>query len=191
MPDLTEIASSIRNTRTPFREVENKIPSDPGLYGIFLDSSAGVNLTSIANHPLDQPAYVGKAKKGLKRRHLGEHFATGKTGSSTVRRSFAALLRPDLDLHPIRRGNTGKDQDFVSYKLDRVSDELLSAWMTSHLEIGWWAFTGQVDQLKRLEHSLIAHFQPPLNLQHSSHPAAAPVKSLRAECADLARKTAA
>ena len=175
------------DTRTPYRELENKIPADPGLYGVFVDSSAGLGGTAIANHPLDQPIYVGKSQRGLEKRHLDEHFVVGRTGSSTVRRSFAALLRTDFRLNPIRRGITGKDQDFVSYKLDRASEERLNEWMTSHLEIGWWAFTGPFSQLKQQEVALIDHFQPPLNLQHSSHPSVAEVKSLRALCADLAR----
>ena len=175
------------DTRTPYRELENKIPADPGLYAVFVDSSAKLRETTIANHPLDYPIYVGKSQVGLQVRHLEEHFAAGRTGSSTVRRSFAALLRTALDLNPIRRGSTGRDQDFVSYKLDQASEERLSGWMTSHLEIGWRAFTGPANQLKRQEVALIGHFQPPLNLQHSSHPAVAEVKSLRAQRATLAR----
>ena len=190
MPDTNEIADAIMATRTPYWELQNRIPAEPGLYSVFVDFSAELRETTIANHPSDHPIYVGKSQVGLQVRHLEEHFAAGRTGSSTVRRSFAALLRTALGLNPIRRGSTGRDQDFVSYKLDEASEERLNGWMTSHLVIGWWVFTGPVNQLKQQEVALIGHFQPPLNLQQSSHPVVSKVKSLRAQCATLARTAA-
>ncbi|MDN5790239.1 MAG: hypothetical protein L0H25_05130 [Micrococcales bacterium] len=51
----------------------------------------------------DQPLYVGKAERTLHGRDVRTHFAAGKTGSSTVRRTLAALLAGELALGPIPR----------------------------------------------------------------------------------------
>ena len=81
------------------REAPQHVASVPGLYAIHaapvtweelgLASSAGV------------PLYVGKSEGSLVTRELEGHFASNpqkpaRTGNSTVRRSFASLLRTPL-----------------------------------------------------------------------------------------------
>ncbi|MBY9074229.1 hypothetical protein K1X13_05275 [Nocardioides sp. WL0053] len=50
-----------------------------------------------------QPLYVGEAERSLNGRDVGTHNAAGKTGSSTVRRSLAALLVNELALVAVPR----------------------------------------------------------------------------------------
>src|SRR5205823_4167655 len=52
----------------------------------------------LATTPGDTPLYVGKAEDSLVQRDLQTLFGDGRTGSSTVMRSFAALLRQSLSL---------------------------------------------------------------------------------------------
>jgi hypothetical protein len=66
-------------------------PRRPGLYAFYGDNRAWAEL-ALTPAFQDQPLYVGKAERSLNGRDVGTHFATGKTGSSTVRRSLAALL---------------------------------------------------------------------------------------------------
>ncbi|WP_353067759.1 GIY-YIG nuclease family protein [Curtobacterium caseinilyticum] len=63
------------------------------------------------------PLYIGKAKRTLRGREINIHFDAGsgtasKTGSSTVRRSFAALLAATLDLRGVPR-NTQRPSQFA------------------------------------------------------------------------------
>lgn len=54
--------------------------------------------------------YVGKAEKSLNGRDVGTHSSLpGKTGSSTVRRSLAALLVHRVDLEPEPRNPAKPD----------------------------------------------------------------------------------
>lgn len=55
-----------------------------------------------------------------------------KTGSSTLRRSFAALLAPSLGFRAIPR-NVEKPGHFPNYALRSDDDLRLTAWMRKHL----------------------------------------------------------
>ncbi|HHW4605618.1 TPA: GIY-YIG nuclease family protein, partial [Campylobacter coli] len=47
--------------------------------------------------------YIGKAERRLAERDVAQHFGTGKTSRSTVRRTFAALLEHSVLLWPVPR----------------------------------------------------------------------------------------
>lgn len=82
------------------------VPSIAGLYAVFGDEHA---IAALAIGTDTQPFYVGKAERSLVGRDLRTHFATGKTGSSTLRRTIAALLREDLDLRAVPRNLSRPD----------------------------------------------------------------------------------
>lgn len=73
-----------------------------------------------------QPLYVGKAERSLNGRDVGTHFAAGRTGSSTVRRSLAALLVNELALVAVPR-NLAKPDGSASFGLDTASEGALSS----------------------------------------------------------------
>lgn len=112
------------------------VPDRPGLYAFYGDQQAW---TELALEPAfdDQPLYVGKAERSLNGRDVRTHFATGKTGSSTVRRSLAALLANDLNLVAVPR-NLAKPDGSANFALDPASDARLSTWMESHLRLATW-----------------------------------------------------
>ena len=84
------------------------------------------------------PLYVGKAEQSLQSRDIRTHFATGRTGSSTVRRSFAALLRNSQGLRGVPR-NMERPRAPANFGLLPEGDERLTAWMQERLFLAYWA----------------------------------------------------
>lgn len=106
--------------------------------------------------------YVGKAEDSLRSRDVRTHFGDGRTGSSTVRRSFAALLRERLDLRAQPR-NPAKPERFANYGLGEAGDARLTEWMRAHLTLGVWPkVSGAV--MREVESAVLAEWQPPINL---------------------------
>ena len=149
-------------------EAVSRVPNRPGLYAIFGDERAWRDL--LLDPAPESPLYVGKAEKSLAARDVADHFsmrpnAKPTTGRSTVRRSFAALLRDKLDLTAVPR-NLDKPGHFTMYGLAEGGDERLSGWMRSRLGIAVWpAPPGMAVGLKDIELIVIGHFRPPMNLE--------------------------
>ncbi len=89
----------------------------------------------------------------------------GRTGSSTVRRSFAALLRERLGLHAQPR-DPAKPDHFDRYALSPADDAMLTGWMHEHLTIAVWASHGNPLPLAEIEKQILKAWSPPLNLTH-------------------------
>lgn len=117
---------------------------------------------------------------------LKTHFGTGKTGSSTVRRTLASLLRQKLKLNPIPRNKSDIQKGRNAFKLDDTSEKKLTAWMKSNLMVSFYPID-KIAEVQKVEHKLIQELLPVLNLE--SNPGN-PYKSLlskkRKECAEIA-----
>lgn len=148
-------------------DASTHVPPRPGLYAIYGDDEAwsDLGLDPRSEHPL----YVGKAEDSLVARELNGHFAASptrspRTGSSTVRRSFAALLRETLDLRAVPR-NLANPERFSNYSLAEGGDARLSAWMHERLSIAVWpAPTDRDWSLSDVETAIITRFTPPINI---------------------------
>ena len=144
---------------------ERKVPNRPGLYAVYGNRAVWRELR-LGHRPDGRPIYVGKAERSLVRRDLRQHFIDGMTGWSTLRRSFAALLRENLTLRGIPRDPL-RPGEFDRYGLSPVHDARLTAWMRSRLWIAVWpALPGT--QLKAIEDDLKFAFGSPLNLDNGS-----------------------
>ena len=108
--------------------------------------------------------------------------------SSTVRRSFAALLRQKLALTAQPR-NLAKPERPANFGLPLDQDEQLTRWMRSNLRIATWIHDGRLVQLRDLERQVLAQWLPPLNLIDVRTPWTAQVKAARRIMADQARAT--
>ena len=114
-------------------------------------------------------------------------FADGRTGQSTVRRSFAALLHNSLGLRGIPR-NPARPAYFANFGLSVEHDAVMTRWMIERLQIAVWAKPAVREfPLDAIESALIGQFQPPLNLQGASTPWTASVKAARQVMAAEAR----
>lgn len=158
---------ALMGARWGIAEAVAHVPRLPGLYAIYGDirAAADLGLTTDA----DRPLYVGKAEESLVSRELNGHFAAlpgsaAQTGSSTVRRSFAALLREPLKLRAVPR-NPSKPGYFANYGLADGGDDRLTEWMHQRLKLAVWPAPSRMEStLNGVETSVIRHFRPPINL---------------------------
>lgn len=170
-------------------EAEVVVPPKAGLYAIYA-YAAGWQELGLGAPPDDRPLYVGKAESSLADRDIRTHFGDGRTGSSTLRRSFAALLREQLDLHAQPR-NPAKPERFANYGLPANEDERLTAWMRANLRLAVWVPDAPDVVLASTEVALLKEWQPPLNLRDCVTPWRTALKVGRAAMAADAKQFAA
>lgn len=157
-----------------------------GLYAIYGSTQVWDQL-GLAS-PDDRPLYLGKAEAhSIRKRVLGQHFANGRTGSSTVRRSFAALLRTTLDLTAVPRNHTKPDGS-ANFALTPTGDARLSTWMIENLELAAW-LAPEPSTVKPREREMLQQWSPALNLDHCNSPWRTLVSSSRARMAAEARQS--
>jgi hypothetical protein len=115
--------------------------------------------------PDDRPLYVGKSESSFQSRDLDDHFGDGRTGRSTLRRTFAGLLSVQLQLVPIPRGRNPLDRTERAsmYALPPDGDARLTEWMHHNLTISLWPCR-VIDGLRTFENDVIAALKPPLCL---------------------------
>lgn len=172
MTHTDDALAALSGRRWSILDAPEHVPDRPGLYAIFGDDTAWEQLGLSPQG--DQLLYVGKAEDSLVSRELRGHFAINparraQTGSSTVRRSFAALLHDVLGLRGMPR-NPAKPGHFSNYGLSTAQDTLLTSWMHAHLALAVWPADGTVP-LRNVESAVIARWTPPLNLAGNPRPA--------------------
>jgi hypothetical protein len=163
-------AAAALSVAMDIREAESSVPNRPGLYAIHAEPTT---LREIGIDHIDGPLYVGKAERSLRGRDLRTHFATdpdrpARTGGSTVRRSFAALLADRLSLTPVPRDLPNPNPAYAaSFALSPDDDERLTGWMHEHLRLAVWPSAHGVSaaQLGTIESELIVFWRPPINLR--------------------------
>jgi hypothetical protein len=142
--------------------------------------------------PDERPLYVGKAERSLAVRGVAGHFGMkargvqSPTGSSTLRRSLAALLARDLAFEGVPR-NLAKPGYFSNFGLSEEDDAALSSWMNDHLTVAIWPHE-EAQQLDRIETDLLRKLLPPLNLSKITTPWTASTKAARKALATQAEE---
>lgn len=178
--DALEELAGVRHRRKDAAEL---VARRAGLYAFYGDGRAWSELQLTPAFD-GQPLYVGKAEKSLNGRDVVTHFATGKTGSSTVRRSLAALLSNELDLVPVPR-NLAKPDGSANFALEQAGDVRLSDWMEQRLFLATWVKPDGVF-LDDVETAVVRRLRPPLNLDKVGEPRER-LRSARKRMADIAR----
>ncbi|MFJ4439744.1 GIY-YIG nuclease family protein [Streptomyces sp. NPDC088923] len=163
-------------------EASDAVPHAPGLYAVYGDASACAHL---ATGTPDRPLYVGKAEHSLAARDVRTHFATGRTGSSTLRRTLAALLRDHLALHAIPR-NPARPDGSASFALEPGGDARLTEWMRARLCLAVWPGPEGVT-LNEIETAVLTRLRPPLNLSKMGPSADPRLKAARSALSAEAR----
>jgi hypothetical protein len=182
--NLAPILTALAGPGVAIPMATGRVPNKPGLYAIYGGDDVWAEL-ELGENPDGRPLYVGKAESSLRDRDLRQHFANARTGSSTLRRSFAALLRDRLDLHAMPR-NPSKPAYFATYGLPPKDDVKLTEWMSTNLSIATWAWDGTL-ALVALESQALGAWQPPLNLSGVETPWSTMLSGRRAALAAEAR----
>lgn len=180
---VDDALKELAGTRHPRADAVDQVAKRPGLYAFYGDADAWADL-ELTPAFRGQPLYVGKAERSLNGRDVGTHFATGKTGSSTVRRSLAALLADELELIPVPR-NLIKPDGSANFALDMPSDERLSTWMEQRLRLATWVKPDEAI-LDDIETAVVRKLRPPLNLDKVGEPRER-LREARKRLADIAR----
>jgi len=164
---LAEALTALCGPGLSVTELVTDQASHPGLYAFHTSASTWREL-GLGNPPDDRPLYVGKAENTLASRDIEGHFGMRKrgaqspTGSSTLRRSLAALLAPTRGYHGIPR-NPAKPGDFSNFGLSVAHDDDLSAWMCRRLHLALWPHPAPA-QLDAIETDVLRELSPPVNL---------------------------
>lgn len=167
---LAAALNGLAGARHGHRDAIRLVPKAPGLYAFYGDRQAWSDL-GLEPAFDDQPLYVGKAERSLRGRDVGTHFTAGKTGSSTVRRSLAALLVDKLRLVAVPR-NLSRPDGSANFGLDTTSEARLSQWMEQRLSLATWISSEGFVELADIETAVVRHMHPPMNLDKAGEPRA-------------------
>jgi hypothetical protein len=172
--DVDELTDSVAGARPPGSGLDS-----PGLYAMYAEPPAWKQL-GLGEPPDDRPLYVGKAEDSLVSRDLNTHFASGKTGRSSPRRSFAALLAGQLPLVAMpRRPHNPEPTKWTHYALEPEGDQQLTDWMLTHLRLAVWPCLHPLS-LPAIELAVMGEWRPPLNLTGVQQPWKQQVRDARA-----------
>ena len=184
------VIAGLKNDARPYRE-SRSYAGKSGIYALFFNGNI-FPLKDFAPGN-DDLVYLGKSESTQVARDERTHFTTGKTGSSTLRRSLGALLRDELSLIPVPRNNDDFDAGRRSiYKFDSPSEERLTNWMKDNLAIAFHEAELPSAELALLESAVIAEMKPVLNIdsRNPGNQFAGVIRAARKICADFANRVA-
>lgn len=184
--NMDTIISTLKSHAWPYRQIRT-FSYKPGIYAIyFIGEKFPLEGCSPAK---DEIIYLGKTESSQAHRDEHTHFASGKTGSSTLRRSIGALLRDELSLVPVLRNDIDFDAGRKSFfKFDELSEEKLTKWMKDNLALSFYECDETPAEIDATESQLIAETKPVLNIdsKNPDNPFAKTIKAARKACADEA-----
>jgi hypothetical protein len=161
----------------------------PGIYAFFfIGTDFPLLEDAVKRH---QIIYIGKTESSQEKRNAKTHFTTGKTGSSTVRKSIGSLLCSQERLKPIHRNDSDHENGrFSHFKFDLKSEEIISEWMKNNLALSFYEYPANKQLIEKLETEIIRELKPVLNIDYKNpnNPYTMQIKQLRKSCAAIALK---
>lgn len=187
---LKEIIELLEVKKTAFTKTKT-FSKLPGIYAFFyIGNNFPVFGESVTK---DQLIYIGKTESSQEKRNLKTHFTSGKTGSSTIRKSIGSLLCEQEKLVPIPRNNTdyGKGK-YSHFKFDEQSETVITEWMKKNLAISFYEFPESKIAIDTLETKIIKQLKPLLNIDNKNpeNPYKDEIRQLRKNCANTALESA-
>jgi len=157
-----EIIDLLKSHAKPYKDIDS-FSDKAGIYALFF---YGKDFPFKSFQPNDNEIiYIGKTGSTQLERDAKTHFATGKTGSSTLRRTFGAFLIDELKLKPIPRSESDiQKKKYTNYKFDEGSEIKLTKWMIDNLGLSYYPYTKTAQELDDLETILIRKQIPLLNI---------------------------
>ena len=183
---IQDLIDQLKERRQDFSDI-TEFSANPGIYAIFSNSG---RLPHIDRQiPESEIIYIGMTTVSQAARDAKTHFASGRTGSSTVRRSLAALLRIQLSLTPIPRS---ANEARKKYKFDIESELKLTDWMVANLALSYFDYRESKSAIEALEKRIIKTLVPIINLyKNLENPYRELIRRLRKECRSIAQKSRA
>jgi hypothetical protein len=155
-----------RNTK-PLTQVTN-FSDSPGIYA-FLFYGREFPLKQAIEYVKVRPIiYVGKTESSSYKRDLEQHLNSGKTGSSTLRRSLGSILREELSLTSVPRSEAERSKrKFSHYKFTPDGEDKLTEWMKENLAFSFYEMNVNPSEISVLEKQVIKLTVPVLNLRNN------------------------
>lgn len=177
-----EIIKFLRREETDFLQIKS-FSKFPGIYAIFfIGDNFPLLGSSVSKH---QIIYIGKTESSQEERDAKTHFISGKTGSSTVRKSIGSLLREQENLNPIPRNSIDYQKGRYShFKFDDNSEEKITNWMENNLALSFFEYPKTKQEIEDLETEIIDELVPILNIsKNPKNLFKNTLQQLRKECA--------
>lgn len=163
---IDKIIKELKEKAKSYSEIK-RFSDQPGIYAFFFYGKTfplkgfECNSTSII--------YIGKTLKSQKSRDADTHFKTGKTGSSTLRKTFGSLLYGQYKLNPIPRSQKDIDaKRYAHFKFDVKSEKQLTKWMADNLGLSFYPYLKSGKEIDDLETLLIKKLVPVLNIDRKN-----------------------
>lgn len=160
----------------------------PGIYAFFfIGNTFPLIGSSVSKH---QIIYVGKTESSQEKRDAKTHFTTGKTGSSTVRKSIGSILCEKENLKPIPRNDSDYEKGrFSHFMFDDTSEHIITNWMKNNLALSFYEYPKSRQEIEDLETELIHVLVPILNIsKNPTNQFKDTLQQLRKNCAQIASK---
>jgi hypothetical protein len=163
---IEKIIKELKANARPYSEIKS-FSNQPGIYAFFFYGKTFPlkNFQCASNDII----YIGKTLKSQKSRDADTHFKTGKTGSSTVRKTFGSLLYEQYKLNAIPRSQSDIEKRRNShFKFDDKSEKQLTQWMVENLGLSFYPYPKSKEEIDDLETLLINHIVPILNIDRKN-----------------------
>lgn len=182
-----EIIELLKKKETDFLKT-NSFSKFPGIYAFFyIGNDFPLLGETVSKH---QIIYIGKTETSQEKRDAKTHFTSGKTGSSTVRKSIGSILCAQENLKPIPRNDSDYAKGrFSHFKFDNPSEIKITDWMENNLALSFYEYPKTKQEIEDLETEIINELVPILNI--SKNPKNAfrdTLQQLRKNCATIAAK---
>lgn len=182
-----EIIELLKEKETDFLKTKS-FSKFPGIYAFFyIGNDFPLLGNSVSKH---QIIYIGKTESSQEKRDAKTHFTTGKTGSSTVRKSIGSILFGNENLKPIPRNESDyKKNRFSHFKFDNPSEIKITDWMAKNLALSFFEYPRTKQEIEDLETRIIDELVPILNIsKNSKNSFKDRLQQLRKNCATIAIK---
>ncbi len=183
-----EIIEILKKREKDFLKTKS-FSQQPGIYAFFyIGSDFPLFGDVVKKH---QIIYIGKTESSQKKRDAETHFATGKTGNSTVRKSIGSILCSINNMKPIPRNDSDyKKRRFSHFKFDEPSERIITNWMKNNFALSFYEYSESKKLIDKLETEIIKELIPVLNIDYKNpdNPYKDQIIQLRKNCATIALK---
>tara|TARA_R110001606_G_scaffold366147_1_gene521181 strand:- start:1315 stop:2268 length:954 start_codon:yes stop_codon:yes gene_type:complete len=182
-----EIIELLKERETDFLSTKT-FSQLPGIYAFFYIGNDFPLLGDLVSK--HQIIYIGKTESSQEKRDAKTHFTTGKTGSSTVRKSIGSILCSQENLKPIPRNENDYSKGrFSHFKFDLESEEIITNWMKNNLALSFYEYPKTKQEIEILETEIINELVPILNIsKNPKNTFKDALQQLRKNCATIAIK---